>query len=169
MALLRSCLNFDQWCDWTNGWECFCLNCGISYVNDLLVKSVPWRYGRKIIVAPSRSIEILRAVYSRMIYFYLIQFSGMLRCWFQRLYRIPFFRTFGTPSYLIIFLTNEHFEYDNQHSITLYMYITTIFLIKTVKMNTFALPPAAFRFVIRLASFWNATLCNGIGFLGVSQ
>ena len=42
------------------------------------------------------------------------------------------------PSYLIIYLTNEHFEYGNRHSITLYMYITTIFLIKTVKMNTFA-------------------------------
>ena len=36
------------------------------------------------LAAPSSYIKLVRAVYRQRIYYYLVQFSGMLHCWLQR-------------------------------------------------------------------------------------
>ena len=52
-------------------------------------RSVHWGGGvgliwGRFLAAPSSYIKLVRAVYKQRLYYYLIQFSGMLHCWLQR-------------------------------------------------------------------------------------
>ena len=38
----------------------------------------------RFLAAPSSYIKLIKAAYKQRIYYYLIQFSGMLHCWLQR-------------------------------------------------------------------------------------
>ena len=50
------------------------------YVSALRV----WLFLGRFLTTPSSYIKLAKAVYKQRIYYYLIQFSGMLHCWLQR-------------------------------------------------------------------------------------
>ena len=43
-----------------------------------------WLFRGRFPVTPSSYIKLVRAVYRQRIYYYLVQYSGMLHCWLQR-------------------------------------------------------------------------------------
>ena len=75
-------------------------NCEVSNMHSLLDRSMHLGYGcsgGRFPVAPSSYIILVRAVYRQRIYYYFVQFWGMLHCWLQRYHaRIT---TFGTSLY----------------------------------------------------------------------
>ena len=62
----------------TNGCDCSSMNCVVSNMHGLLVKSLPSGYCCfRFKVAPSSYINIYKAAYRQIIYLNLVQFSAM--------------------------------------------------------------------------------------------